>query len=227
MSLRRSDLLSLAGLRQDGRQSHELRRFRVEFVDRQSVLVQQGLTTAMASVVPNPQFQVTVQYAPSAERRNQSSRKLLELSRWIQSTLIAVLLESDVHIRLVILQDDGGTAIAACHAAYMACANAGVPSKGLLCCCSVGRLRNHILVDLNRREEMDATPTVVIGMLEDEVVLFQSATSTTLEEMDEIIDAAKSACEAVYQVLQASLRMQVTTDLSAQQGKAFVQVALG
>ena len=48
-TLRRTDLLALSNLRNDGRKPHEIRRMRVEITE-QGALVEMGLTTVLATV---------------------------------------------------------------------------------------------------------------------------------------------------------------------------------
>ena len=48
-TLRRSDLLALSNLRNDGRKPHEIRRMRIQITD-QGALVEMGLTTVLAMV---------------------------------------------------------------------------------------------------------------------------------------------------------------------------------
>lgn len=48
-TLRRTDLLALSNLRNDGRKPHEIRRMRIQITD-QGALVEMGLTTVLAMV---------------------------------------------------------------------------------------------------------------------------------------------------------------------------------
>lgn len=123
-SIRRTDLLSLSNLRNDGRKPHEIRRLRIQIGPLQQVgessnsctgsaLVEMGLTKAFATVTGPTSclrrtdersdraiVEVTVQAAPfsTADRRNfnpNSDRRLLEISHALQRALeAAILLET-------------------------------------------------------------------------------------------------------------------------------------
>ena len=118
-SIRRTDLLALSNLRNDGRKPHEIRRMRVQLGPVSttssaavggSALVEMGLTVALATVqgpmaclrrsdeLPDRAFvDVALKVAPfaSTDRRivnPNSDRKLIELSQLLQKALEATIL---------------------------------------------------------------------------------------------------------------------------------------
>lgn len=118
-SLRRTDLLALSNLRNDGRKPQEIRRMRIQMGSsccssggdiRGSAIVEMGLTTALATVTGPTEcarrsdelpdravLEVTVAVAPfaSADRRTYNAstdRLLLEASQMLQTALEATLL---------------------------------------------------------------------------------------------------------------------------------------
>lgn len=182
-SIRRTDVLALGNLREDGRKPGEIRRMRIQLgpLDAQqatgSALVEMGLTSVLATVrgpmecrsraeelVDRAILQVTVQSTPfsTADRRvtNPSTdRRLIEASTVLQRALEAAVLlhlypKSKIEVVVCILADDGGKLPAAINAASLALVDAGVAVKDLLCACSAGfSSSSTTLVDLNRREE--------------------------------------------------------------------------
>jgi exosome complex component RRP41 len=179
-SIRRTDLLALSNLRDDGRKPSELRRVRVQLgpLDSGSALVQMGLTTAIATcrgpiecqrrgdeLPDRAVLSVTVKMAPfsGAERRvrnSKSDRRLIEMAHMVKQAMEATLLlslfpKSSIEIVICVLADDGGLVCAAINAASLAVLDAGIPMKDLLCACSAGYATDMetTLVDLNRREE--------------------------------------------------------------------------
>jgi exosome complex component RRP41 len=188
-SIRRTDLLALSNLRNDGRKPHEIRRMRIRLGALSattatvgtsgSALVEQGLTTALATVRgPLPCLRrsdelpdralvdVRLQTAPFAsatDRRSsnpQTDRRLVEASAFIQKSMEASLLlhlypRSRIEIVIVVLADDGGRLPTALNAASLAVLDAGLPVKDLVCACTAGYApsTDTTLVDLNRREE--------------------------------------------------------------------------
>jgi exosome complex component RRP41 len=181
-SIRRTDLLALSNLREDGRRPEEIRRLRIQLgplasTSGGSALVEMGLTVALATVQgpiacirrsderpDRAVLDVVVQaapFAPAGDRRvtnPNSDRRLIEVSHLLKRALEATILlqlypKSRIQVNVVILADDGGRLCAAINAASLALVDAGIPCKDLLCACSAGYAGETTLVDLNRREE--------------------------------------------------------------------------
>lgn len=167
-AIRRTDILALSNLRNDGRKPNEIRRIRIQMHPLDvmeysgSALVEMGLTTALAAVVGPVEcirrqdelpdravLQVTVTqapFAPQADRRvmNPSvDRRLIEASHLVKRALEASVLlhlypRSRIHITVSILADDGGRLCAAINAATLALVDAGIPMKDFVCACAAG-----------------------------------------------------------------------------------------
>jgi exosome complex component RRP41 len=166
-SIRRTDLLALSNLREDGRKPEEIRRMRIQMgpissFEGGSAVVEMGLTIALATArgplacqrrsdeLPDRAIlDVTVKaapFAPSGDRRvtnPRTDRRLIEISHMLQRALEATLLlqlypKSRIEVHVVILADDGGRLCAAINAASLALVDAGIPMKDLLCACSAG-----------------------------------------------------------------------------------------
>jgi exosome complex component RRP41 len=167
MSIRRTDLLALSGLRNDGRKANEIRRMRIQMgpvrsLSGGSALVEMGLTIALATVVgPTECYRrsderldraivdVTVRSAPfstGGDRRAtnpNTDRRLLEMSRQIRDALEATILlhlfpKSRIEVTIVILADDGGRICAGMNAATLALVHAGIPLRDFCCACTAG-----------------------------------------------------------------------------------------
>ena len=167
-SLRRTDLLALSNLRNDGRKPHEIRRIRIQMgccsgSCNGSAAVEMGLTVALATCTEPTEcrrrtderpdravLEVTVSAAPFApsggDRRTRGAatdRRLLETSRAVEEALsAAALLQTYPGRRIVVhctvLADDGGSQCAALNAACLALVDAGIPLKDFCCACSAG-----------------------------------------------------------------------------------------
>jgi|UniRef100_A0A8J9SRK4 exosome complex component RRP41 len=167
-SIRRTDLLALSNLRNDGRKPHEIRRMRVQMSPLSvstisgSALVEMGLTVVLATVRgpvdclrradENPDqavLDVTVQSAPfssSADRRvanPKTDRRLIEASHMLKRAMEAAILlhlypKSRIELVVSVLADDGGRLCAAINAATLALMDAGIPMKDFVCACSAG-----------------------------------------------------------------------------------------
>jgi len=164
-SLRRTDLLALSNLRNDGRKPHEIRRMRIQMGccgdSKGSAVVEMGLTTALATVSGPTEclrrsdersdravLEVTVAVAPfgGADRRTYNSstdRRLLEASQMVQTALEAAIIlqtfpKQRIQIFVSVTADDGGRLCAALNAACLALVDAGIPLKDFCCACSAG-----------------------------------------------------------------------------------------
>mmetsp|Transcript_30065 Transcript_30065/g.42625 ORF Transcript_30065/g.42625 Transcript_30065/m.42625 type:complete len:273 (-) Transcript_30065:429-1247(-) len=184
-SIRRTDLLALSNLRNDGRRPEEIRRMRIQMgplsAHGGSAVVEMGLTVVLASVrgpiecsrrseerSDRAILDVTVKtapFAPSADRRvtnPNTDRRLVEQSHQLKRAMEAAILlhlypKSRIEITVWVLADDGGRLCAAINATTIALVDAGIPLKDLVCACSAGGATDDVvLLDLNRREEMSA-----------------------------------------------------------------------
>ena len=169
LSIRRTDLLALSNLRNDGRKPHEIRRIQIQMGvvpgSIGSAVVQMGLTSCLA-IVNGPMecirrsdelsdraiLEVSLQISPdaSSDRRvfyPNADRRLIESATQIQHTLEAALLlqtypKSRITINISVLCDDGGRLCTAINAASMALVDAGIPMKDICCACSAGGTLN-------------------------------------------------------------------------------------
>lgn len=167
MSLRRTDLLSLSSLRNDGRTPNEIRHIKIEMsplssTSTGSAFVHMGLTTALASVTgptecPRRSDELSdrailsvslkvAPFAPQGDRRTvnpRSDRRCAEQAHAIKKALEAAVLlhlypRGCIEVTIVILADDGGRVCAAINAATLALVDGGIPMKDMVCACSAG-----------------------------------------------------------------------------------------
>jgi exosome complex component RRP41 len=165
LSIRRTDLLALSNLRNDGRKPHEIRRIQLQMGvvpgSVGSAIVQMGLTSCLA-VVSGPMectrrsdelvdraiLDVSLQISPyaSSDRRvhyPNTDRRLIEGAIQIQHALEAAIIlqtypKSRIAIHISVLADDGGRLCSAINAATLALIDAGIPMKDFCCACSAG-----------------------------------------------------------------------------------------
>jgi exosome complex component RRP41 len=182
-SIRRTDLLTLSNLRNDGRKPHEIRRMRVQMgliadeVAGGSALCEMGLTVSLATVrgpieckrrsdeLPDKAvLDVTCKAAPfssSGDRRvtnPNTDRRLMEISHLLKRALEATILletypRSRIEVVVCVLADDGSRLSSVINSASLAALDAGLCMRDILCACSAGYAGDATLVDLNRREE--------------------------------------------------------------------------
>jgi exosome complex component RRP41 len=125
-----------------------------------------------------------------------------------------------------VLADDGGRLPAAINATTLALVDAGIPLKDLVCACSAGFGADTTLVDLNRREESGVYLPCAVLPQRGTVVLAQCESRlSSLQQLEQVLDAAMDGCHAVAQQLQAAIREHATALLMARAGQARVQNA--
>lgn len=239
-TIRRADLLSISGLRNDGRKPNELRKLDiqlhpVDYADG-SAIFSIGLTSALAKIKGPTEcsrrsdedknkaiVEVNLTTTPftSTDRRGApDTRKLMELSRMIQKTFeTCICLENFPKQRIIIdctiISDDGGRLSAAINATTLALIDASIPMVDFCCSCTGV---DH-LVDLNRREE---TSQVIVSMLPQrgKIVSVLSQARTTYNELEQVIETTCDGCRSIFDVMQNAVREHATKLLSAKMGQA-------
>lgn len=224
-SLRRTDLLALSGLRNDGRKAHEIRRLRIQMGcvsagDCQgSAIVEMGLTKVLATVVgpsdclrrvdEHPERAIVeVNFAVAsfagADRRTYNAstdRRLLEASQMLQTALEATILldtfpRQRIQIHLSVIADDGGRLCAALNAASLALLDACIPMKDFCCACSAGGSNaNNVLVDLNRREESGDAVFLLCAVLPQRGTIVLAQCEARMPDFDSMLHVLEAATE--------------------------------
>lgn len=269
-SLRRTDLLALANLRNDGRKPSEIRRTRIQMGPLSggttsssgvsgSAIIQMGLTTALASVCGPTEcsrrseelsdkafLEVNLRLAPFApsggDRRvvknSSGDRMLSEQSHLIKRAMEAAVMlhlypRAKIEINILIMADDGGRLCASINAATLALVDAGIPMKDMVCACSAGlggEGGDTTLVDLNRMERMSYggesavyLPCAIMPQ-RGTLVLSQCESRLPLKTFEKVLDAAVEGCEAIFEIMQASVRERAATLLAAHNGNMQVEL---
>ena len=175
-----ADILSLAGLRVDGRKAEELRSIRFKVgaghypSSSGSCYVEHGLNKVLVLVYGpqessrrNMEVQMTekgritcqVETAPysGVERkvRKPGDRKSVELENTIKQTFEAVVHlelypQSDISFIVHILASDGSLECAVLNACTMALMDAGISMSDMIVACSVGSVKQRICLDLSQ-----------------------------------------------------------------------------
>jgi len=251
MSIRRTDILALTGLRNDGRKSNEVRHIRVQMgVSNDcvsgSALVEMGLTSAMATVVgpidcarrsdensDRAVLQVSFQTLSPDRRVGSSDRRIIEAARCVQRAIESALLLSiypkqRICVVVTILSDDGGRLCAAINATTLALIDAGLPMRDWVCSCSAGgRLfeSEDVLVDLNRAEEGQGSvflPAAIMPQRGTLVLTQCEARLPSWNSLERVLDAAINGCKTIFLAMKEAVRAQAALRLKAQAGLAHV-----
>jgi len=113
-----------------------------------------------------------------------------------------------IDIDAVVLSADAGTRSAALTAASLACADAGLPMKGLVSVVAAGRANGDLVWDLDKADEdtEDAVDTA-IGVLfpQKEIVLLQMDGFINQKDWKKVITMGVDAAEEVYKLQKKAL----------------------
>ena len=222
------------GKRLDGRKIDELRPIDIQVgvIDRAdgSAFVQWGKNKVYAAVygpkeclpkhTQNP-LKAVLRYrynmAPfsvSDRIRPGYSRRSVEISKVSRLALEKTLVLEDfpktaIDVFVEITQADAGSRAAGITAASVALADAGIPMKGLVSSCAVGRAGGNALIDLTKEEEdaPDAIDLPIAYVPETgEFTLVQMDGELPKNEWDELIELAIKGCEKVSELQRLALK---------------------
>jgi len=113
-----------------------------------------------------------------------------------------------IDIDTIILSADAGTRVAALTAASVACANAGIPMKGLISAVAAGVVNKECVLDLMYEEEAtEGTTDMPLALLmpQKEIVLLQMDGNVDRKQWETIIEMATKGSEKVYELQKKAL----------------------
>ncbi|MEM5853987.1 MAG: exosome complex exonuclease Rrp41 [Candidatus Aenigmatarchaeota archaeon] len=225
--------LLVDGKRIDGRSPLDLRNIemKVDVVSRAdgSAMVKFGNTLVIASVYgPRPLYPKYLQESRSCvlrcrynmapfsttERKSPGpDRRSIELSKVIRLALEpAIFLEefpkSAIDVFIEVVQADGSTRVTGINAASLALAVAGVPMKDLVSACSVGKIEDTLILDLNGIEDNNSQCDMAFAMMpgKNKITLLQMDGLLTQGEIKELVKIAKDACDKIYEMQKNAIR---------------------
>lgn len=221
------------GKRTDGRKLDELRPVKISLnvIERSdgSAQVSFGQTTSLAAVYgPRalyPRFlqesdtgiiRCRYNMAPfSVDDRKSpgSDRRSIEISKVMKLALEPALFLEDfpkatVDVFAEIIQADGSTRATALNASSLALAAAGIPMRDLVTACSVGKVNDQLVADLNGKEDNygDADMGFAMIVSKDEVTLLQMDGVLTKDELVKLFSMAKETCKKIYEMQRGALK---------------------
>ncbi|MFX1515830.1 MAG: exosome complex exonuclease Rrp41 [Promethearchaeota archaeon] len=151
-------------------------------------------------------FSVGERKSPAPRRREYELSKILSES--IHSALFLEKFPTGtIDVFITVLDADGGTRCAALTAASLGLADAGIPMKGIITGCAVGKVDGKIVVDLSDIEDKEGEGDMPIAMVHNtgELTLLQCDGNFTPEEVKEGIELSKIAIEKIYQMQRKAL----------------------
>ena len=101
-----------------------------------------------------------------------------------------------IDISMEVIESDGGTRAAGITAASLALADAGMPMKGLVSACASGVVGEHVVLDVNGKEDKEGNADIPIATINggEDITLLQMDGDLTIDQVDECVELAKSGC---------------------------------
>lgn len=221
------------GIRLDGRKLDEMRKIKIEIgcLKRAdgSALFELGNTRVIAGVfgprelhpqhLQDPEkavLKVRYNMAPFSTKervRPGPSRRSIELSLVIRRAFESVIFLEEfpkavIDVYIEVIEADASTRVAGINAASLALADAGIPMKGLISACSVGKIDGKIALDIAGEEDSygEADIPVVILFPQKEIALIQLDGDVTKKEFDTALKLAEKGCEKVFELQKKALK---------------------
>ncbi|KAK7196173.1 exosome complex exonuclease RRP41A [Novymonas esmeraldas] len=225
---RQKEYVSPAGLRLDGRRPQESRRMDIAFGTLSacdgSCDVTLGQSKVCASVfgpreslhkqeAKHDAVLVTCEVAVAAfageTRRNPQRRSRLseDISAAVVQVARSVLLlsqypNSQIHIYVEVLQQDGNEKIACINAACLALVDANVAMRDAVCCVNVGLLDGHVLTDLTNDELRSQCPVIAAAFTGHDtrnIIWLETTSRLPQESATQLLRSAEKAAADLFE----------------------------
>ena len=219
------------GLRLDGRKADQIRDIKIEVgvLSRAdgSCYLEMGNNKVIAAVYgprevhPRHQQKSTkaivrykynmASFSVEDRKRPGPDRRSIEVSKVSREALEDMIFteyfpKSAIDIFVEVLQADAGTRTAALNAASLALADAGIPMRGLVSACAVGKVDETLVLDLNKDEDNYGQADMPIAMTPDgKITLLQMDGNFTLEQFKQGLEMAQEGCRQVYEFQRKAL----------------------
>lgn len=144
------------------------------------------------------------------------SRRSIEISKVSREAFEPVVLThlypgAVIDVFAEVLQADAGTRTAAINAASMALADAGIPMKGLVSACAVGKVDGQLVLDLNKPEDNYGDADIPMAITsEGEITLIQMDGDVTQEEFKQAVEMCKEGCRQILEIQKETLKNKFT-----------------
>ncbi len=229
----RMEMLSLEGLRVDGRRWNELRQFHCSMSTQKkdgSSFIRHG-STKVECVVTGPRepdqhsrsggekasVTVEVEVSPFSttdrRKRSRSDRRIQEVCVLLENTFADTILthlypRSEISIRIQVLEQDGGLLQCAINATTLALIDAGIAMSEYICACTAGSVDANTLLDLNGAEENDLSYLTVATWGESDLIaLLQLESKLHMDRFESLLAVAMAGCHQVRRQMNAVVTM--------------------
>ncbi len=151
-------------------------------------------------------FSVTERKRPGPDRRSTEISKLIS-----EAITPSIFLEkyprSSIDISIEVLEAEGGTRCLGIVGASLALADAEIPMKDLISACAVGKVDNHIVVDLSEEEDQTGQADMPVAIMPrtGDITFLQMDGNLSVPEFEEALQLAFDGCYYINQLQQQTL----------------------
>jgi exosome complex component RRP41 len=229
------------GIRLDGRKPNELRPIKIEvgILNRAdgSCYLEFGKNKVIAAVygprevhprhMQKPTTAVVrfrynmASFSVEERKRPGPDRRSIEVSKVSREAVEPMIFteyfpKSAIDIFVEVLQADAGTRTAGINAASVALADAGIPMRGLVSACAVGKVDGELVLDLMKEEDNYGEADMPLAMAPNgEITLLQMDGNFTKEEFKKALEMAKDGCRQIYELQRNALIERYNKDMEA------------
>jgi exosome complex component RRP41 len=151
-------------------------------------------------------------FSVEERKRPGPDRRSIEISKVSREALDPVIIKeyyprSTIDVFVEILQADAGTRSAGINAASVALADAGVPMRGLISSCAVGKVDETVVLDLTKEEDNygQADMPIAMNVQAGEITLLQMDGHLTLDEFEQALELGKFGCASIAEMQREAL----------------------
>lgn len=151
-------------------------------------------------------FSVSDRKRPGPDRRSQEISKIS--SEALEHVILTNLYPKNaIDIYVEIIEAEAGTRCAGLTAAAVACADAGIPMRGMVSAVAAGKVDGTVCLDLSREEDNFGETDFPIAIVPKtgEIVLLQQDGHFSPSELDTALELATGAALEIYELQKAAL----------------------
>ena len=151
-------------------------------------------------------FSVNERKRPGPDRRSTEISKLIS-----EAITPSIFLEkyprSSIDISIEVLEAEGGTRCLGIVGASLALADAEIPMRDLISACAVGKVDNHIVVDLSEEEDQTGQADMPVAIMPrtGDITFLQMDGNMSVPEFEEALRLAFDGCYYINQLQQQTL----------------------
>ena len=151
-------------------------------------------------------FSVKERKRPGPDRRSTEISKLIS-----EAITPSIFLEkyprSSIDISIEVLEAEGGTRCLSIVGASLALADAEIPMRDLISACAVGKVDDHIIVDLSEEEDQTGQADMPVAIMPrtGDITFLQMDGNLSVPEFEEALGLAFDGCYYINQLQQQTL----------------------